>query len=454
MDNRKKIDTKIDFRSDSFKKYFSNTSWLLFEKIIRLALNFIVMIAVVRYLGPDQFGIYSYAISFYGLFVAFISLGLEGIAIRELVKFPQRRDEILGSVFYSQFIGASIAVILITLTLVITGEELNTALLIIIISLSSFFQTLNVVDYYFRSTVKAKYSVYVLSTSVILVSITKLILILIEAPLIAFVIAYSFEFVFNSIGYFIAYHKQKLKLINWKFDKGLATNLLKDSWPLILSGVVVSIYMKIDQVMIKNMLDVKEVGYYAAAVRLSEAWYFIPIAVSNALFPAIVNAKSISKELYLNRLQKLYDILAWIAILIALPVSFFSKEIISLLYGLNYLPSAPILTIYIWAGVAVFLGVASSQFLITENLTKVSFYRTALGMVVNVILNLFLIRLYGILGSAFATLIAYSIAVFSVVFFKDLYKVFLMMIRAILFIDLLRMIFKKNVNEKSKKNIT
>ena len=449
MDNEKKIETKINFRSDSFKKYFSNTSWLLFEKVFRLVLNFIVMIAVVRYLGPDKFGIYSYAISFYGLFVALISLGMEGISIRELVKHPDKRDHILGSVFYSQLMGAILAISFIALTLFITSEELSISILILIISASSFFQTLNVVDYYFRSTVKAKYSVYVLSTSVFLVSITKFILILIEAPLITFIIAYSFEFVFNSIGYFIVYHRQKLKLKNWKFEKELAKNLLKDSWPLILSGVVVSIYMKIDQVMIKNMLDVKEVGYYAAAVRLSEAWYFIPIAISNSLFPAIVNAKHISRELYYSRLQKLYDILAWIAIVIAVPVSFLSNEIIGLLYGSKYLLSAPILTIYIWAGIAVFLGVASSQFLVTENLTKISFYRTAIGMIANVILNLLLIPKYGITGSAIATLISYTIAVFSIILFKDLSRVFLMMIKAIFFIDLIKIIFRKSINENS-----
>ncbi len=166
----KKIDTKINFRSDSFKKYFSNTSWLLFEKIARLVLNFFVTIAVIRYLGPDEFGLYSYAISFYGLFVAFVSLGLESISIRELVKHPEKRDEILGSVFYTQLGGAIIAISLIILALLITSEELFTSTLILIISISSFFQTFNVIDYYFRPTVKAKYSVYVLFKIVVMVS--------------------------------------------------------------------------------------------------------------------------------------------------------------------------------------------------------------------------------------------------------------------------------------------
>jgi O-antigen/teichoic acid export membrane protein len=391
------------------------------------------MVAIVRYLGPEQLGTFSYAISFYGLFVAFISLGLESISIRELVKYPEKRDEILGSVFYTQFVGALIAISLIAFTLLITFEELFTSILILIISVSSFFQTFNVIDYYFRSTVKAKYSVYVLFTSVLLISIIKIFLIIIKAPLVYFIIAYACEFLFNSIGYLTVYHLQKLKIVNWKFNKTLALNLLKDSWPLILSGVVVSIYARIDQVIIKKMLDVKEVGYYAAAVRLSEAWYFIPIAISNALFPAIVNAKNIDKNLYLSRLQKLYDLLAWIAIGISIPISFFSENIINFLYGNKFSASSPILTIYIWAGTAVFLGVASSQYLVTENLTKISLFRTAFGMIINVVLNILLIPIYGIIGSAVATLISYSIATFSIVFFKSTSNQLVMMLKSISF---------------------
>ncbi len=443
MQEDKKIETKINFGSESFKKYFANTSWLLFEKIARLVLNFFVTVAVIRYLEPNEFGIYSYAISFYGLFVAFISLGMESISIRELVKSPDKRDEILGSVFYSQLLGAVLAISLIALTLFITNEDVSTSVLILIISASSFFQTFNVIDYYYRSKVNAKYSVYVLSTSVILVALIKFALIFIKAPLLFFLIAYACEFLFNAIGYTIIYHSQKLKISVWKFDKNLALTLLKDSWPLILSGVVVSIYVKVDQVLIKNMLTSRDVGIYAAAVRLSESWYFIPIAISNALFPAIVTAKSIASELYLSRLQKLYDVLAWIAIGISIPVSFLSGEIIQVLYGSKYSASAPILTIYIWAGVSVFLGVASSQYLVTENFTKISLMRTSLGMIANVILNIIFIPRYGIVGSAYATLLSYTLVILSLGCFKQTRNQLFMLLRAILFIDLFKMV-KKN----------
>jgi len=449
LENPEKIETRINFKSETFKKYFKNTSWLLGEKIFRVLLSFFVSILVIRYLGPDDFGLLSYAISFYGLFTALSVLGLESISIRELVKHPDRRDKLLGSVFGLRFLGGIITLAIIIIVLLSTGESYDTSLLIIIISISAIFQSFSVVDYYFRSKVEARYSVYVLSSSVLISSLIKLLMVYWKAPLIYFAIIFSFEFLIAAIGFITVYKKREMKLSKWKFDKLLSVELLKDSWPLILTGLVVSIYMKIDQVMIKNMLNNEQVGYYAAAVRLSEAWYFIPIAITNSLFPAIVHAKNISEEFYNNRMQKLYDILAWLSIAIALPVSFFSKEIIQILLGNIYSPSAPILTIYIWAGVAVFLGIASSQYLINENYTKLSFFRTFIGMIINVILNFILIPVYGIAGAAVATLISYTVAVYSIFLFPRTRRQFIMMVKSLFFIDFIKQIIKSIVKDKN-----
>ena len=440
--NNKGNITKINFGSEAFKKYFANTSWMFVEKIIRFLIAFLVGVYVVRYLGPEGFGDLSFAISFVGLFATIAALGLDSIVVRELVNDHSRRDELLGSVFYLRIIGALIAIVLTITTAFILKESYFNIILIAIIVTSTLFQSINVVEYYFQSIVQSKFNVYVQSSSLILASIIKVILVLINAPLIYFATVYVIEFIFLSAGYYMVYKINNLKITNWRFKLDTAIVLLKDSWPLILSGVVISIYMKIDQVMIKNILNSEELGYYAIAVKLSEAWYFVPVAICASLFPAIINAKHISEKLYLSRLQKLYDILAWLAIGIAIPVTFMTDFIITILFGTKFLPAAPVLTIYIWAGIATFLGVASSQYLIIENLTKLAFYRTLMGMILNVILNLLLIPKYGIAGSALATLISYSLAVFSIVFFSSSRQQFYLMIRSLLFINLLKYLFR------------
>lgn len=440
MSDQEDINTKINFGSEAFKKYFANTTWMFAERIIRLWIVFLVGIYVIRYLGPENFGVLSYAISFVGLFSTLATLGLDSIVVRELVKEPQRRDEILGSVFYLRIAGAVIAIVLTILTAFLLKETRYNITLIGIIVTSAVFQSLNVVEYYFQARVESKFNVYVQSASLIIASIIKVFLVLFSAPLIYFAIVYVAEYFFLSIGFYIVYRANNLNISAWRYRYKTAITLLKDSWPLVLSGLVIAVYMKIDQVMIKNMLSSTEVGYYAAAVKLSEAWYFIPMAICASLFPAIVKAKQISEKLYLSRLQKLYDILAWLAIGIAVPVTFLSEIIIKIIFGVKFLPAAPVLTIYIWAGVATFLGVASSQYLISENMTKLSFFRTLIGMVINVFLNLWLIPIYGIVGSALATLISYSFATIAIGFSKKTYPQLVMMLKSIFFLSLFNLI--------------
>ena len=177
--------------------------------------------------------------------------------------------------------------------------------------------------------------------------------------------------------------------------------------------------MKIDQVMIKEMMNAEAVGQYAAAVRLSEAWYFIPMVIASSLFPAIINAKKQSKELYYARMQKLYDLMVWMAIAIALPMTFLSDWIVALLYGEQYNEAGSVLMIHIWAGIFVFLGVASGKWFLTENLQIFSTINTTIGAIVNILLNYILIKNIGIEGAAWATLISYFIAAyFGLLFFK------------------------------------
>jgi O-antigen/teichoic acid export membrane protein len=186
--------------------------------------------------------------------------------------------------------------------------------------------------------------------------------------------------------------------------------MLQDSWPLILSGVMVTIYMKIDQVMLGNMANAQAVGNYAAAVRFSEIWYFIPMAVCSSVFPAIIRAKQRSREEYYARLQQLYDLMAWIALAIAIPMTFASVPLLTTLLGKEFAEAGQILAWHIWASPFVFLGVAQSQWLMAENFTHLSFAKTSLGAITNILLNLVLIPPYEGVGAAIATMISYGVS--------------------------------------------
>ncbi|MBW2737768.1 MAG: flippase [Deltaproteobacteria bacterium] len=388
------------------------------HRVLSMVVALFVGVYVARYLGPERFGLLSYAGSFVGLFTALATLGLDGIMVRELVKSPERKDELLGTAFWLKAGGAILMWIGIAAAIPFTHNDTQTNILVAIIAFAVIFQAFNVIDFNYQAEVKSRYVVYAQLVQLVASSITKLIFVWIAAPLVWFACVFLLDAVVHAVGLTAMYLKNTGKIWYWKWRWETAKELLRDSWPLILSGMVVSIYMKIDQVMIKEMLGAEEVGHYAAAVRLSEAWYFVPMAITSSVFPAIINAKKQSKELYYQRLQKLYDLMVWLAVAIALPTTF-----------------AGVLSIHIWAGVFVFLGVASGKWFITENFMKLSFYRTFLGAIGNVVFNLIFIPILHIKGAAIGTLLANLLAAyfFDVINLKTR-KTFLMKTKSLCFI--------------------
>jgi PST family polysaccharide transporter len=397
----------------------SNTGWLFADKILRMGVGLFVGVWVARYLGPEQFGLWNFAIAFAALFGAFATLGLDGIVVRELVKKPERQNELLGSAFALKLIGGAITLLiaLFAISLMRGGETLT--LWLVGLSAAGFiFQSVNVIDFYFQAKVQSRYTVYAANGAFILMTLVKIALLLTSAPLIAFAWAGLGEVALTAIFLLFSYRANHHNIQEWRYEGQVMRELLKESWPLLLAGLAIMLYMRVDMVMLQQMAGEREVGIYAAATKLSEIWYFLPMVIVASVSPSIIKCHDTDKGLYISRLRKLYFLMAWLAIGLSLPLSLLSGQIVSALFGSKFAGAAPVLAIHLWASVGVFLGVASSQYLLVEQLQKISFYRTLIGLVCNVILNLILIPGMGAKGAAIATVASYFVAMFSLVFFK------------------------------------
>lgn len=413
--------------SDGIKKYIFNTSWLFAEQGLRILSSIFVGVWVARYLGPESFGILSYSIAFTAIFAGIAKLGLDGVIVRELLNHPEKSEIYLGTSFWLRILGALFVMGLMAVILLFTSNDATTNLFIFIIAIGLFFQSFEVVDFYFQSQVLAKIVSICKVIQLMLSSIIKIYLVYNNTELIWFVLVTTFDALSLAVSYLIAYKLQKKPDFLKHFDFSIAKQLLKDSWPLVFSAIVVMIYVRIDQIMIKEMLGEYEVGIYSAAVRLSEAFYFIPLLLNSSLFPAIINAKRQSEELYVERLQRLYTFAVWMAITIALLMTFLSDWLTVSLFGQAYQEAGQVLVIHIWAGIFVFMGVASANWFIVENEQKLAFWRTFSGMIVNVVLNFILIPNYGLRGAAFATLLSqFTAAYLFDLFIRKTRQMFLM----------------------------
>ncbi len=397
-----------------FKRYFSNTGWMFGGQMFSLLVAFFVGAWVARYLGPENYGVLNYAVAFVGLFAFMADLGAGAILNRELVKFPEKRDKLMGTVFRMKLSGGALALILTTVAAFIIKISPLTRLLIIVFAFSSILQAINVISIYFQAKVEARNNVRAAVVATFISSILKIGAILSGLGVIWIIVIYMLDMIWQGCGFIYAYHRSNLKIRNWRFDAGLMKEIWYSSWPLMLSSAASYIYIRIDQVMIGSMMGNVEVGLYAAAVKLVEVWYFIPGIICSSLFPAIVNARKTGLEIYRRRLKNFYLLMAIIPLVIALPIVFLAHPLIFWLFGVKYLASVAVLRIYIWSSLGLFLGTAVSQRLMVEDRVRLMFGANVAAMLTNVGLNIFFIPWFGLTGAAWATLISYLVVPLSV----------------------------------------
>ncbi|ABL02615.1 polysaccharide biosynthesis protein [Candidatus Ruthia magnifica str. Cm (Calyptogena magnifica)] len=394
-----------------FMKYFKNTSWLFGEKILRMAIGLFVGIWVVRYLGPEQFGLFSYAQSFVGLFAVIATLGLDGIVVRELVKGENCINELIGTAFWLKFIGALFVLLILAIAINFTSNDSFTNALVFIIASATIFQSFNVIDMYFQAKVLSKYVVYVNVVTLFISSIIKIVLILNEASLIAFVWVILFDSFILAVGLFFL-KNSILEIKKLVFRKEMAVSLLRDSWPLIISGLALSIQSYIDQIMLKEMLGFAKVAYYSIAFKLMAIFGFLPMIIQSTFLPAIISTKKISPNLYRFRTLNFYRLMMSMFLVVSLPIYFFGESVVVLLYGGLYVEAGAIFAIFGFRLFFAFFGVGRSSYLLNENMQKYSLYTIALASFLNIILNYILIPIYGINGAMIATFVSFTFNIF------------------------------------------
>jgi O-antigen/teichoic acid export membrane protein len=304
-------------------------------------------------------------------------------------------------------------------------EDKEAALLTNVITFILISQSVKTIDTYFQANVISKFSSIANSLSFFLSSAIKLLFIYIEADLVYFAYLLVFDSVVIALGYVTVYSLEKKSVFALKFDYGVASFFVRKGWPLMLVTLAVFIYSKIDQIMIKHLVDNEAVGNYAAAYRISEFAYFIPILFAQSVFPKIVELKQKSEIDYFRFLEKIYKVLVWIGIFISLALFMFSDFIVSVLFGHQYVQASSILSILSFTVVLNSIGVISSKIIYVEHYERKYLYRSILGVLVNIALNYWLIGLYGALGAAISTVITLIVIYYIYdIFDKDLHKFF------------------------------
>lgn len=376
-----------------------------------MGVGLLVGVWVARYLGPEQFGLLSFATAFTGLFGAIAALGLQSIVVRDIVRDPDTAKVTLGTAAMLQFVGGLVAYLLILGAIAyMRPDDALARTIVAILGSMMLLKASDIAIYWFESQVQSKYVVWVQNGTFLSFAAIKVLLILNHASLISFVWAMLAEAIIVAILLLAVMSKRGPTPSALSLTIARAGALLKDSWPLILAGLAITVYMKIDQIMLGQMIGDQAVGIYSAATRISEVWYFIPMSIVASTFPTILESKKFNEPLYEIRLISLLRLLISISILVSIIFTLLSEYVIDTLFGYAYQESANVLIIHIWTGIFVSIGLVSGKWFLAENKTVYVLRITVLGAILNALLNLLLIPPLGTLGAALSTLVSYAVS--------------------------------------------
>ncbi len=394
-----------------FQKAARNFGWLIAERAGKFLLGALVGLFVARHLGPERLGSLSYCLALVTLLGFVPSLGLDAIIRRDLLQLPAKTPELLASGLLLRLAAGVLAYAGVLLAAYVgwgfVGAELR---LFQILGLILFQPALFLPELWLQAHLHAKLTTLMQLGALSASSLLRVWLVVTDASLAAFAWVIIAELVLCGAGYLIGARRLGLHFPVAAAHRETMKRLLTEAWPLMFANLAVIVYLRIDEVMLRHLAGPAAVGIYAAAVKLSELWYFLPMALATSVLPALLRARERDAAAYAERQQQYYDLSAAVAYLLSVPIALAAPWLVRVAYGGAFAEAGPILAVHIWASIFVFLGVARGQWLVNEGLQKFYLSATLAGAVANVLLNLVLIPRWGGLGAAYATVVSYALA--------------------------------------------
>lgn len=397
------------FSAHGLKRYGTNTIWALVARTFSLGVSFFVSVYLTRYLGAENYGQLSYAVSFVGLFVIISSLGIDNILYRDIVAHPERRDEYLGTALIIKLIMGAVTAAIVAVAAYIVVHDDVSRIIIFMLAGTYIFVPFQIIITDYQAHVAQKYPSIVSLFVVCVLNALKLAVIFSGKGILYVAAILLLEPIIYAILYILLRTYHYGSILKWKYTHSVAIGLIKDSWPFVFIVAFSSIYMRIDQVMLKHLINAEAVGYYDAAVRIAEAWLFLPSIIASSMFPAIVNARLKDAKEYRKRILALLLLIGSISIIVAVAVSLLSEYIMTFLYGASFAVGAGVLAVYMLGSIFAALDSPVRLYLIAENRRRTIFFLTSGTAILNIVLNFILIPRLGMIGAAWATFISYAI---------------------------------------------
>lgn len=380
-----------------------NMGWLTVDKLYSTALGVVVGILVARYLGIEGFGLLNYALAFVALFQVPASLGLEEVLVRELVRFPESRNEILGTAFVLRLIGGLLTMGLIALAVrFVQPGDPYVRMIVMVASLANIGQSAMLINRWNNSQLRAKHNVLAANLSATATAAVRLALVYVHAALIWFVWINVIGVILNVVLLAWLYQRSGERIALWRARRSWASQMLRDAWPRVPSGIAGSVQRQLGALIIGTVLGKAELGAYSVAYRIYVLLWLVPDILCQSLVPTLTQAHAISREFFQHRLTQAYRLMLALFLASVLPVLVMGLWGIRLLYGQQYAAAGPLLIYMLVPLFLVYLAQLRMWSTIIDNLFHYSMYLALVLIPLSILANYLLIRLMGSLGAVLA----------------------------------------------------
>ena len=409
---------KIRKFSTKTRDFIKNSGWMIFNRIYQMIFSLIVGSLTARYLGPSNYGIINYGLSYVNIFNTICALGLEGVIVKRVINKPEEEGTLIGTSILLRAIVSVLSIIGLIIFFYVSPSDKVTKVVILIQSISLIFNIYEIIELWLQAKLMSKYATISRCIAITCVGIWKITMLVLNVSVEFFAFTTIIESLVILVGLSITYIKLKGPKLQIKL--GLTKTILQEGAQFLLSSLCIIIYTRMDKIMLGAFIDNASVGTYSASLTISELWQFIPMAIVNSSRPLLLQYKNEDEKKYVERIKLVYSIIIYMGLIVAGGITIFGKIALRILSGEEYLAAFIPLLILVWASIFAVLGSARTTWLITENKEKYLKIFVLIGAILNLLLNYMLIKTFTIVGVAIATLIAQvAVAILVPLIFKE-----------------------------------
>lgn len=386
------------------KKNIANAGWIIGCKIVQALLGVLISMLTARYLGPSTFGLVNYASAIVAFVAPIASLGLAHVIVQEIVTAPASEGKILGSAMVLSLISSVLCILGVVSFAMVTNPEDGEAVLVCgLYSLLLLSNVLELTQYWFQAKLLSKYTAVVSVAAYVLISAYKAALLLAKKSVCWFAVSNALDHLLIGIALIVIYYRKGNQRL--RFSSAWARRLFSKSKYFILSSMMVTIFAQTDKIMLRFMIGDAATGIYSAAISCVGMTSFVYAAIIDSMRPTILESKKQSELLYETNVCRLYSVIFYMALAQSLLMTFFAKPIVWILYGNEYLDAVSVLRIAVWYSSFSYMGSVRNVWILAEQKQRHLWVINLSGAIANVVLNVFMIHLWGSEGAALASVI-------------------------------------------------